>query len=248
MRASADENNHFSTHHLTVPIENERSALCNCTLKVKISDEYTLNATEINIDTSKIDKTLADEQGGLGLSTYPCLLCTFSKDEHRDKDKVMQGFPINRVYAEGVTEGERMRVNADLSTQQDLIIKTKGWKKIPLLESEYARRGFDDLHSSESWGRWAIQIIIKLCANIYCWIIDVTLKSLYETTKQTVREKLIRLIGVDIGMDITGGQAQKLFMKINHHKIVSIVPDNCMEDFAHFLSEASFFPWCDVSL
>ena len=125
MRAAANENNHFSTHHLCVPIENERFALSSCSLKVKISDDYTLNATDIKIDTSKIDKKLADEQGGLGLSTYPCLMCTNSKEDHRNKEMVLQGFPINRTYADGVTEGERMRVNADLSTRSELLSMTR---------------------------------------------------------------------------------------------------------------------------
>ena len=97
MRAAANENNHFSTHHLTVPIENERSALSNCSMKVQLSDKYSLKATKIIIDTSKIDKKLADEQGGLGLSTYPCLLCTASKDEQRDRQCIMNGFLINRT-------------------------------------------------------------------------------------------------------------------------------------------------------
>ena len=97
LRAAVNENNHLSTHHLCVPIENERAALCNCSLKVKISDQYTLNATEINIDTSKIDKKLADEQGGLGNSTYPCLLCTFSKEEHMDMALVRTGFPKQKI-------------------------------------------------------------------------------------------------------------------------------------------------------
>ena len=183
MRAAANENNHLSTHHLCVPIENERAALSNCSLKVKISDKYTLNATTINIDTSKIDKKLADEQGGLGNSTYPCLMCTYSKDDHRDKHLVMKGFPIDRTYKDGVTEGERMRVNADLSSRGELVERTRGWKSIPLLTSEYARRGFDDLHSCESWGRWVIKIMIRLAAAINCWNIDGSLKLLYETTK-----------------------------------------------------------------
>ena len=83
--------------------------------------------------------------------------------------------------------------------------------------------------------------MIKLSAAINCWDIDASLKPLFETTKQTIREKLIRLIGVDIGKDITGGQAQKFFLKNNHDKIVSIVPVDCKGDFAHFLKEATFF-------
>ena len=203
--------------------------------------QYTLNATEINIDTSKIDKKLADEQGGLGNSTYPCLLCTFSKDDHRDRNLVSEGFPINRTYAKGVTEGERMRVNADLSSRSELLEKTQGWKGIPLLTSEYARRGFDDLHSCESWGRWIVKIMIRLVGGINCWKIEGLLKPLYETNKQVVREEVMKLIGVDIGKDITGGQAQKFFIKKNHDKIVGIVPTEHQENFSHFLKESTFY-------
>ena len=118
---------------------------------------------------------------------------------------------------------------------------TKGWKAVPLLTSEYARRGLDKLHSCESWGKWTIGIIIRLSGNINCWPIDQSLKSRYETTKQSVREKLLKLIGVDIAMDITGGQAQKIFLKRNHDKIISIVPDSSSQEFSHFLQEATFF-------
>ena len=121
------------------------------------------------------------------------------------------------------------------------VTKTKGWKTVPLLTSEYAQRGFDDLHSCESWGRFLIQIMIRLCGNINCWAIDQSLKTLYETTKQSITVKILKFIGVDISMDITGGGAQKFFLKQNHDKIVSIVPDSCHQDFAHFLSEATFF-------
>ena len=241
MRASANENNHFSTHTLTVPIENEREALGNCTLKVKISDDYTLVAKDITIDTTKLDKKYNDEQGGLGDTNYPCLLCTFSKDDHRDISKVKEGFPINRTYTEGVLEGERRRVNADSETQASLKQKSKGWTTIPILTSEYARRGFDDLHSGESWGRWFIGILIRSLAGIECWNIDQTLRPLFETTKQIVRDALLASVGIDIGKDLTGGETQKIFMKVNHQKIVQLLPEEKQENFSHLLKETTFF-------
>ena len=161
MRAQANENDHFATHTLTIPIESEREALEKCILKVKISENYTLNANDITIDTTKLDKKYNDEQGGLGDSNYPCLLCTFSKEDHRNPSLVKNGFPINRTYSDGVLEGERRRVNADSEPQDRLKEKSKGWNAIPILTSEYARRGFDDLHSGESWGRWTINIMIR---------------------------------------------------------------------------------------
>ena len=240
MRALANENNHYSTHTLTAPIENERNALSNCTLKTKISDSYTLVATSITIDTTKLDKKYNDEQGGLGDTNYPCLLCTSSKEEHRDISKVKNGFPINRTYSEGVLEGERRRVNADSETQAILKLKSKGWNAIPLLTSENARRGFDDLHSGESLGRWTIGIIIREMAGIECWNIDQSLRPLYETTKQRLRDALMSLIGIDIAKDLTGGETQKLFLKVNHQIVVQLVPEEKQENFSHFMRESTF--------
>jgi hypothetical protein len=136
MRAASNEINHYSTHHLCVPIENESLALSSCSLKVKISDGYTLNATDIKIDTSKIDTKTGWWTRGSWSQHIPL--------SHRDNEMVLQGFHINRTYTDGVPEGDSMWVNADLSTRSELVSMTKGWKNIPLLTSEYARRGFDD--------------------------------------------------------------------------------------------------------
>ena len=70
-------------------------------MEVKISPEITLNAVNIEIVTSKIDKNHADEQGGTGERNYPCNLCTSLKEEIRDITHISKGFELNRTCEEG---------------------------------------------------------------------------------------------------------------------------------------------------
>ena len=72
----------------------------------------------------------------------------------------------------------------DKATQSSLKDLSKGWKAVPMLTSEYVRRGMDDLHDCTSWGRFALRIMIKLRAGIWAEKVEGALKPLYETTKK----------------------------------------------------------------
>jgi len=120
LRAACIENDNFSTHSLTIPIEAARQYLYKSTMEVKISPEITLNAVNIEIVTSKIDKKYADEQGGTGERNYLCNLCTSLKEEIRDITDISQGFELNRICEEGKLVSEFRRVNIDKMTQEKL--------------------------------------------------------------------------------------------------------------------------------
>ena len=107
LRAACNENDHFATHSLTVPIETARSLLCQSSIEVRISEDILLKSESIEIITSKIDKKYADEQGGLGEGNYPCNLCTASKEEIRSLKHIKEGFKLNRTYAQGVEAAEQ---------------------------------------------------------------------------------------------------------------------------------------------
>ena len=85
-----------------------------------------------------------------------------------------------------------------------------------------------------------LEAFLRLMAGIECWNIDQTLKPLFETTKQQARIAFLSLIGIDIGRDLTGGEIQKIFLKVNHQKIVQIIPEEKQENFSHFLKETTF--------
>ena len=90
---------------------------------------------------------------------------------------------MDRTYSDGIKLAEERRINIDQETQDSLKKKTKGWKSIPILTSEYVRRGIDNLHDCTSWGRYAIRIIVRLRAGIWSEQITCHLKCLFDTEK-----------------------------------------------------------------
>ena len=240
LRAVCNENDHFATHTVTLPIETARKLLCESTLEIKLTDKITLKTNSIEIVTSKLDKKYSDEQGGLGESNFPCSMCTASKEEIRDMKFINAGFPIDRTCSQGAEIAEKRRINPDKATQDTLKKQSKGWKSVPILSVEYIRRGFDDLHSFTSWGRWVIKIIVRLRAGLFSEKIEAAIKTLYDTALKMLRDELMRLIGIDIHLDLKGREAQALFALKNHEKVMSLIPEQHTDDFSHFLTEARF--------
>ena len=240
LRAACNENDHFATHSLTVPIEAARDLLCQSSIEVKLSEEVILKSNTIEIITSKIDKESADKQGGTGEGNFPCNLCTASKEEIRSIESIKQGFKLNRTYAKGVEVAEHRRINVDKVTQDTLKSKSKGWKAVPMLTSEYVRRGMDNLHDCTNWGRYCIRILVRLRAGIWSEKVQGELKPLYETAKKVLRDEILRTLGIDIHMDLKGREAQALFALKNHEKVLILVPQEFQEDWGHFLSETRF--------
>ena len=240
LRAACNENDHYATHSLTVPIEMARSLLCQSSMEVRISEDVLIRAESIEIITSKIDKKYADEQGGLGEGNYPCNLCTASKEEIRSIKHIKEGFRLDRTYAQGVQAAEKRRINVDKESLESLKGKSKGWKNIPILTSEYVRRGMDDLHDCTSWGRFLIKILVRLRAEIWSEKITEELKPTFDTTKKVLRDEILSSIGIDIHMDLKGREAQALFSLKHADKVLSLVPHKHQENLGHFLSEARF--------
>ena len=101
MRAAAKENDHMSTHLLTIPIERQRSALEKVEMEIKLDDEYTLLST-FEIDPSKVDLKYNQDQSGLGDRNYGCHLCTSPRSEWFKKEKILNGYPLNRNLSSSV--------------------------------------------------------------------------------------------------------------------------------------------------
>ena len=71
-------------------------------------------------------------------------------------------------------------------------------------------------------------------------VITADLKPLYDTHKKILRDLLMRSIGVDIHMDLKGREAQALFALKNRELVEKLVPEEHLEDWRHFLTEARF--------
>ena len=240
LRAACNENNHYSTHSLTIPIETARKHLCESSMEINISDKLILRTNSIEIVTSKVDKKYQDEQGGTGEGNFPCNLCTSSKAEIMSIKCIDQGFALNRTCADGHAAAESRRVNIDKATQDRIKEQSKGWKAVPMLSSEYVRNGFDDLHDCTSWGRWLVKIAIRFRAGIFSERITADLKPLFDTAKKHLRDFLLRSLGIDIHMDLKGREAQALFALKNRLIVEKLVPEKYEEEWCHFLSEARF--------
>ena len=240
LRAACNENDHHSTHSLTIPIELARKYLCESSMEVQLSENVMLRTNSIEIVTSKLDKKYADEQGGTGEGNFPCNLCTSSKEEIRRITCIEEGFDLNRTCSVGHEAAELRRINVDRETQEKLKRQSKGWKSVPILSSEYVRRGFDDLHDCTSWGRWLVKIIVRFRAGLFSETITNELKPLFDTAKKYLRDILLRSLGIDIHMDLKGREAQALFALKNSDVVENLVPKAYKEEFGHFLTEARF--------
>ena len=119
MRAAANENDHFSTHMITIPIERQRAAMEQVEMTVKLSDDYSLKTT-FEIDPSKIDLKYNLDQSGLGDRNFGCHLCTAIRSTWFEKKSISEGFPMNRKLSNTIEEAERRRVNPDGDTQAHL--------------------------------------------------------------------------------------------------------------------------------
>ena len=51
---------------------------------------------EVEIRSTMRDLKLANEEQGLGLTSFPCPLCDAGKSDMRDPERIQSGFPINR--------------------------------------------------------------------------------------------------------------------------------------------------------
>ena len=240
MRAAANENDHFSTHMCTIPIERERAALEKVMMTVKLDEDFTLVST-FTIDPSKVDLKYNLDQSGLGDRNYGCHLCTTARAKWFKKQDILKGFKMNRNMAETKIEAERRRVNPDGDTQAKLKEASKGVTHTPIYQADHQRHLIEPLHNSLSFGRALIDLLVRFNSDIFSKTIEASVQPLYEATKNELKGKFLSSIGFNPFMNLTGTEVATLYKLDNHEKVLALIPAVHQEVFKHWLNETRFY-------
>ena len=240
MRAACNENEHFSTHLITIPIERERSAMEKIKLRVNLNEKYSLVST-FEIDPSKIDLKYNQDQSGLGDRNFGCHLCTAPRSAWFERKSILAGFPLNRKLMDTQIEAERRRINPDSQTQASLKLQSKGVTHTPIYSSEHQRHLVEPLHNGLSVGRALLDLLVRFNSDIFSTTVDDSLKPTYEATKNEVKNILLQSFGFNPFKNLTGVQVTVLFRVNNHEKLVKLVPDIHREIFEHWVKECRFY-------
>ena len=239
LRAAANENDHFSTHLCTIPIERQRSAMEQVKMTVKLNNDYSVKTT-FEIDPSKIDLKYNLDQSGLGDRNYGCHLCTSHRSTWFNKESILTGFPLNRKLSQTVEEAERRRVNPDRETQQNLKDASKGVTHTPIYQAEHTRHLMEPLHCGLSLGRTLVDLIVRFNCDIFSKNIDASVKSLYDATENQLKDTFLSNFGFSPFSNLTGTEVTTLFRLDNHMKVLAMIPLVHQRIFEHWLAETRF--------
>ena len=240
LSAAANENDHYSTHICTIPIETQRSAMEKVEMTVKLNESYTVTTT-FEIDPSKIDFKYNLDQSGLGDRNYGCHLCTSHHAKWFDKTAIMAGFPMNRTLAETIEEAERRRINPDSDTQPYLKEASKGVTHAPIYQAEHTRHLVEPLHCALSFGRALVDLIVRYNCDVFSKTIESSVRPLYDATVNGLKDSFLKNFGFGPSSSLTGTEVATLFRLENDDKVLSLIPDVHKEVFEHWLKESRFF-------
>ena len=240
LRAAANENDHFSTHMLTIPIERQRSAMEKVEMTVTLNDEYKLRST-FEIDPSKVDLKYNHEQSGLGDRNFGCHLCTSRRSEWFEKKAILNGFPLNRTLSGTVEEAERRRINPDGDTQASLKEASKGVTHAPIYQAEHTRHLVEPLHCGLAIGRALVDLIVRCNCDIFSRTVEASVKPTYDATQNALKDKFLQRFGFSPFSSLAGTEVATLFKLDNHENVLSLIPEVHQRIFEHWLNESRFF-------
>ena len=240
LRAAANENDHFSTHMLTIPIERQRSAMEKVVMTVALNEDYTLETT-FEIDPSKVDLKYNFEQSGLGDRNFGCHLCTIHRSKWFEKESILAGFPLNRTLSGTVEEAERRRINPDGDTQANLKEASKGVTHAPIYQAEHSRHLVDPLHCGLSLGRALVDLIVRFNCDVFSRTIEASVKPTYDATQNELKERFLQIVGFSPFSNLAGTEVATLFKLDNHENVLSMIPEVHQTVFEHWLTESRFF-------
>ena len=240
MRAAANENDHFSTHMCTIPIERQRSAMEKVEMTIELNEDYKLKTT-FEVDPSKVDLKYNLEQSGLGDRNFGCHLCTTHHSQWFDKEAILTGFPMNRTLSQTIEEAERRRINPDSDTQAHLKVSAKGVTHAPIYQAEHTRHLVEPLHCALSFGRAVVDLIVRYNCDVFSKNIEASVKPLYDATANGLKDSFLENFGFGPSSNLTGTEVATLFRLDNHERVLSLIPDVHQKVFEHWLSESRFF-------
>ena len=226
-------------------VEIQRNALNSndIRMEVQISEEFSLLA-EFEIRQTMRDMKMQLEEDGLGLSTFPCILCDADKGEIRNPDKIRRGFPMNRSTEALHQAGHLARVNPDNLNREQLGAQLKGSKSVPLTKStqQTARNCFESLHFKLALARWIKNIFARVNAGLNVWPIDQKLKQAFQPHEDNLMNQMCRTLGIQRRLQIQGNEATKILDPRNIEDVLSLItsPDH-LTNMRFLLTEVSYF-------
>ena len=172
-------------------------------LEVQLNAECSL-LVEVEIRSTMRDLKLANEEQGLGLTSFPCPLCVAGKKDIADPEKIKSGFPINRSNEEMHNAGHMARTNPFQLNREELGARLKGSKAVPLTmgDQPIVKNAFESLHFKLSLGRWIKKIIVHLNAGIYVWSIDKQLREAFHPHEQQLNNDMCKILGIQKRMNL----------------------------------------------
>lgn len=226
-------------------VEIERNALNSpdIRMEVQLNEDFSLLA-DFEIRQTMRDMKLQQEEDGLGLSSFPCILCDADKSDIRDPDKIRRGFPINRS-TEGLHQaGHMARVNPDGLNREQLGARLKGSKAVPLTRSgqQTARNSFESLHFKLSMARWVKNIFARVNAGLNIWSIDQKLRPTYQPHEEHLLNQMTRVLGIQRRLQIQGNEANKILDPRNIEDVLSLITNtDHLTSMKFLLTEVSYF-------
>ena len=153
---------------------------------------------EVEIRSTMRDLKLANEEQGLGLTSFPCPLCDAGKSDMRDPERIQSGFPINRSTEKMHNLGHMARVNPFQWNKEELANRLKGTKAIPLTmnNQDIAKNSFESLHFKLSLGRWIKIFLAHLNAGLYVWSVDRNLKDTFQPHEDQLNRDMCKVLGI----------------------------------------------------
>ena len=226
-------------------VEVQRSALNSqdVRMEVKLTDDFSI-LVQFEIRQTMRDMKMQMEEDGLGLSSFPCMLCDADKNEIRDQHKIKTGFPMNRS-TEGLHQsGNLARLNPAGLNKTQLGALLRGSKTVPLTEGnqETARNSFESLHFKLSMARWIRNIFVRVNAGLNIWPIDQKLKQTVQPHEDNFTNQLCKVLGIQRRLQIQGNEASKILAPGNIEDVLSLLTNtDHLTNMRFLLTEVCYF-------
>lgn len=225
-------------------VEIQRNALnSDIRMEIQLSEDYSLLA-EFEIRQTMRDMKMQQEEDGLGLSNFPCILCDADKHEIRSPDKIRLGFPMNRS-TEGLHQaGHLARLNPGHLSREQLGAQLKGSKAVPLTKSsqQTSRNCFESLHFKLSMARWIKNIFARVNAGLSIWSIDQKLRKTFQPHEDHLIRQMCTVLGIQRRLQIQGNEADKILDPRNTQDVLSLITSTGhLTNMRFLLTEVSYF-------
>ena len=227
-------------------IEREVEALNDSVIMSVTVGDYDL-LIDFEITHMLLDMKFRNYIMGLGLNNSPCFLCSCTKEDMCDKEKIAAGFTMDRSSLSLELAAEALKYNPDNLPFSDLKKRAAGSKSIPLLKSRLEKCSFDSLHFLLAVGRFIYKIIVHFNAGLlgHWEIVGVIEKEYYQFHEKELQDKLSSTLSIFAKFGVLDGNKCRKLLDINNtEKVLNLLNDDVSEEnrnnFRFILNELSY--------